>query len=123
MLRARGYLGELVSRNRRVYTFGPGMDAAGDIGDGLVTLGAKILGYPQTAPAMVAMDEQMFVLRQSPDVFGDLTHRDKLGPGDAGGFRFEGLANVYKKDVARLFGEQAAGVFDGDFQRVCVGWV
>ncbi len=109
----------LVSRNRPIYTFGPGLYAACDIGDGNVTLGAQILGYPQAAPAMMAMNEQVFVFGQSADLLGNLAHRDELRAVDVCRFIFEGLANVYEEDFARLFGEQAAGFLNGDLQRVC----
>ena len=97
----------------------PGVDAAGDVGDARVALGAQIFGDAQAATAVVAVDEQMFFAREGrrADLLGDLSHGDELGALDLGGLVFEGLAHVDKQRVVRAGGEEVAGFLDGDFQR------
>ena len=102
---------------------GPGVDAAGDVADGVVAVGAEILGHAQAAAAVVAVDQEVFVLGQRTDVLGNLAHGDVLGAGDAAGFHFGGFAHVDEDDAGGAFVEEALGFFNGEFERVGVGHV
>ena len=57
----------------------PGVDSAGDVADGIETVGAKKFRHAPAANSGMAEDEQVLVARKAVDLFGDLPHRDVLG--------------------------------------------
>src|SRR4051812_12760852 len=65
---------DLVACHARFDCFRPSVDAAGNIRNSGVIVGAKILGYPQAAAAMVAENENMFVVGQLGQPAGNLAH-------------------------------------------------
>ena len=106
----------LVAAERGVDLLGPGLDAAGDVAHARKTLGAQILGHPQTPAAVMAVDEQVFLARQVAEAFGDLAHRDRLGAGDGADFEFEGLAHVDQVRVGCGRVKEAVRFLDGEFE-------
>ena len=72
----------------------PGIDAACDIAHAGETLRAQVLRDAQTPPAVVAVNEEVFLAREGRQVLGDLAHGNRVRAGDAAEGALMRLANV-----------------------------
>jgi hypothetical protein len=107
----------LVPGHCRIQRLGPGIDAAGDVGDGGKTLRTEKLGDAQAAGSVMTDNQEVPVARERCDVLGDLAHGNGLGPGDVADFEFVRLAHINDPHLVRLGVHPLAGFGDGDLER------
>ena len=92
----------------------PGVDSARDVDHLGKAIGPEVLGHPQAAATVMALDQNEAIAGQFREIFRHLTHGNVTAPGDRANCDFVGFAHVKQEGAVP---EAPGGGGDIDFER------